>query len=216
MKGYFESHPFWGRQSPLSALTGIGLVIMASSRFAFALVCAGALLWVFGLTALIFSCARPIMPSRGKMIILLFVSTFLCGSLMLIISLLNPLLIMGTAFFLLLIPPCCLGTGFFEAAESVDPLEAVYRALLDALCLGGIILAVALIREPLGMGTLSVPGGIHGIIELFDNSESNVILPARIFSVSGGGLLILGYGVALYRYFRELNGNTPRDLSEED
>jgi hypothetical protein len=203
MKSRIDSHVFWGLKSPFSALTGAGLIIMASGRFAFAVVCAANLVWVYALTALTFYAARPIMPSNGRNVILLFLSAFLCGLFILLVSLINPLLIMNTAFFLILIPPFCLSTGFFETSESTDIFDTVIRALLEAVALAGIILAFALIREPLGMGTLSVPSAAYGIRELFTREESNTIIPAQIISVSSGGLLLLGYGTALYRYIKE-------------
>ena len=203
MKRRFESHLFWGSHSPLSSLIGAGIIIMASGRFAFAIICAGALLWVYGLTALVFSNTRRIMPLQGRMIILLFLSTFFSGIYIFILGFLNPLLIFGTGFFLILIPPCCLGSGLFEASESVEPAEVLYRALLEASVLAGIILGLALIREPLGMGTLSFPGGVQGMVEV--SGETDAFIPARLLSVSAGGLLLLGYGLALFRYFRERN-----------
>ena len=206
MKERFSSHLFWGPYSPLSALSGIGLIILASSRFAFAIVCAGTLFWVYGLTTLVFASARNIMPSRGKSVVLLFLPTVFCAFFMLIIYLINPLLILGTSFLLLLVPPCCLGSGYFDLSEPVETIEFVSRALYESLSLSGIILALALIREPLGMGTLSIPGGLHGIVELFSigqNAESFSLL--RILSVSAGAFLLLGYGTALYRFFRERN-----------
>jgi hypothetical protein len=143
------------------------------------------------------------MPSSGRNVILLFLSSFLCGLFILLFSLINPLLIINTTFFLLLIPPFCLSTGFFETIESPDLFDSVLRALLEAVSLGCIILAFSLIREPLGLGTLSIPSAAQGIRELFNREESNTIIPAQIISVSSGGLLLLGYGTALYRYIRE-------------
>lgn len=209
MNRRFESHLFWGSHSPLSILTGTGMIILASTRFAFALICTGAIIWVFGLSALIYSCARSILPNRLRSIVLLFLSSFLCGIFMFLVSLLNPLLILGTGFFLILVPPCCLGSGFFEASESEYPVEVVSRALLEAGVLGGIIIALSLIREPLGMGTLSFPGGAQGIMEFSGGAEP--FAPARILSMSAGGLLLLGYGTAIFRYFREKSGGTPKD-----
>ena len=209
MNRRFDSHLFWGSHSPLSAFAGAGLIIMASTRFAFALVGAGALVWVYGLSALVFSVARMIMPKRGRMVILLFLSAFFCGLFMLLVGLLNPLLILGTVFFLVLVPPCCLGSGFFEASESINPAEVFSRALLEAIVIAGLILAFALIREPLGMGTLSFPGGIRGIAELFEIREGDGFIPIRFLSASAGGLLLLGYGAALFRYFREQSGQMP-------
>ena len=209
MNRRLTSHFFWGSHSPLSALGGVVLIILASSRFAFAIVCAIALIWVFVLTALIFSLARPIMPLKGRNVILLFLSAFFCGLFALLASLINPLLILGTIFYLLLIPSWCLSSGFFEAAEeSKDLIEVALRALLEAATMAGIILAVSLVREPLGMGTISLPGSVHGIIEFFGGQDADTFVPARILSVSAGGLLLLGYVIALYRFFREQNGGS--------
>lgn len=216
MNRRFESPLFWGSHSPLSALTGSALVIMASGRFSFALICAVTLVWVFGLSALIFSCARKLMPSRGETAVLLFLSAFLCGFFMILVSLLNPLLVLGTSFMLVLVPSYCLGSGFFKSSKSADPADAASRALLEAITLSGIILAAALIREPLGMGTLSVPGGPGGITELIENGEAAGFFPIRILSVSAGGFLLLGYGTALYRYFREQNSNVPSNSDTEE
>jgi len=210
MNRRFESGIFWGSHSPLSSLCGAGLAILASTKFAFALVSAGALIWVYTLTAIVFSCARGIMPSRGRMVILLFLSAFFCGSYMLLVGLINPLLILGTGLFLFLVPPYCLGSNFFENSDSIDPIDVFFRALLEAVTMGGIILALALIREPLGMGTLSLPGGINGIIDLFDIYKTENFVFVRIFSVSSGGFLLFGYGIALFRYFRDQYGETPR------
>ena len=217
MNRYIDSHVFWGLKSPFSALTGAGLIIMASGRFAFAVACSTGLVWVYVLTALVFHAARPIMPSNGRNLILLFLSSFLCGLFILLMSLVNPLLIMNIAFILLLIPPFCLSTRFFETTESTDLFDTIIRALLEAVSLAGIILAFALIREPLGLGTLSVPSAAQGLRELFSREESNSLIPAQIISVSSGGLLLLGYGTALFRYIRENYAEAFRgDNSSED
>lgn len=215
MSQRLTSHLFWGVHSPLSALTGVGIIIMASSRFSFAIICAAALVWVYGLTALVFSGARAIMPQRGKKIILLFLSSFFAGLFALLTGFLNPLLILGTTFFLVLIPPYCLGSGFFDVSEPLSAGEAFPRALLEAIALAGVILAFALIREPLGMGTLSVPGGIRGEIEVIDITGKTGFIPIQFLSASAGGLLLLGYGVALFRYFRERGGNNPQSETGE-
>ena len=215
MNQRFSSHVFFGSYSPFSALCSAALIIMASSRFALALICAGALLWVYVATALIFSSARSIMPARGKYLILLFLSSFLCGIFMISMSLLNPLIIMGTGFFLLLIPVCFLGSGFFEASESVATVDVFLRAFFEALVLAGIILAFALVREPLGLGTLSFPGSAQGIVEIFNIREEGNFIPVGILSVSSGGLLLLGYVMALFRYLRDQSGNRPQENGEQ-
>ena len=216
MKGRFESHLFWGSHSPLSLLTGTALIILASSRLGFALICAGAIVWVYGLTALVFSGSRRILPAYGKRLVLLFLSTFTCGIFMLLVGLLNPLLILGTGFFLILIPPCLLGSGLFEASEQKSLEDVFSRAIMEALVLGLLIVGFALIREPIGFGTLSFPGSAQGIVELFGDPGAETFVPLRILSVSAGGFLFLGYGTALYRYFKEKNGSVSDEIYGEE
>jgi hypothetical protein len=206
MSQRIQSHVFWGSHSPFSTLIGGGLVILASTRLAFAIICAGALLWVYGLTALVYFSGQRLMPKKGKPVILLFLSSLICSIYILLIGFLNPLLIMGTGFFLILVPPCCIGAGLFERLKSMDLGEAVSRSLLEGVVLGGMIIAVALVREPLGLGSVSFPGGAQGLVEIF-GGEGESFFPIRVFSVSAGGFFILGYGVALFRYFRGVYTN---------
>jgi hypothetical protein len=122
----------------------------------------------------------------------------------------------GTGFFLVLVPPCCLGSRLFDFSESELTANVFYRALLEAVVLSGIILAFALIREPLGMGSLSFPGGAQGIIEFFGGQDGEAFFPIRFFSVPAGGLLLLGYGIALFRYLRKQYGKIQQnDIPEE-
>jgi hypothetical protein len=79
--------------------------------------------------------------------------------------------------------------------------DALARALLEALVLGVLIVALALIREPLGLGSLSIPGGTFGFIELF-TYDTGGIVPLRIISSSAGAFLLLGYATALFRFYR--------------
>ncbi|MCL2380251.1 MAG: hypothetical protein FWC64_01500 [Treponema sp.] len=214
MKRRFASHVFWGAHSPLSTLSGAALVIMASSRLSFALICAAALLWVFGLTSLVFSSAKALLPVRGKQVVLLFLSAFFCGIFILLAGIFSPLLILGTGFFLVLVPPYCLGSGFFENSFPVPPPEVFSRALLEAAALSGVIIAAALIREPLGMGTLSFPAGVHGSVEIFDINRDGGFAPIRFLSASAGGLVLLGYAAALFDHVRRRGGNAPREEEE--
>ncbi|MDR3167534.1 MAG: hypothetical protein LBT93_06285 [Treponema sp.] len=202
MNRRLQTHLFWGNRAPLSSLAGGGLFIMGSSRTAFALVVCGALLWVYGLSALGAYFFKPLFPRRGKIIILIFLSSFMASLYLLLLSLVNPLLVMGTSFLILLTPICCMGSGILFRLNSPDPAELLSRALLEALTLGGLILALALIREPIGFAALSLPGGIHGIIEIF-NVEEGDFFPVRIISISAGGFFLLGYGLALFYRFRD-------------
>lgn len=202
MNGRLRSHVFWGKHAPLSALTGAGLLIMASSRLAYAVFSAGGLLWVFGLTALGFFSAQKILPVKGKPIILLFIASLASSMYLVLMSILNPLLVAETWFFLAFIPPYCIGSGLFELPDIQDLGELLPRAWLEAACLGLIIIAVSLIREPLGSGSLSFPGGTWGFMELVvSGEEGEGFFPISLLSVSAGGFIVLGFCIAVFRYF---------------
>jgi uncharacterized membrane protein YdcZ (DUF606 family) len=176
-------------------------MIMATNRLAFALTVTGALVWTYGLAVLILSFAKPILPKRGREILWIFLSGFLGSLYLMFIHLGSPYLAMETTFIILLVPLYCIGSGMCRRLEAHDPEESIPRAFLEALVLGGILVALALIREPFGFGTFSFPGGPQGIVTLI-SFESSLYFPVQIIACSSGGLLLLGYGLTLFRQFR--------------
>ena len=208
MNNRLQSHLFWGKHAPLSTLAGAFLLIMASSRLAFAIFCSGALLWVYCLTAFVYYSSRKIIPEKGKFIIHLFLSSLICSMYILIMSFMNPILVTASWVFLVLIPPCCISSGLFEHPDKQDigVANILFRVGLEAGYLGLLIIAISLIREPLGMGSLSFPGSPYGINEIFGIIEDGEgFIPVRLLSASSGGLIILGLSVATFRYFRNQN-----------
>jgi hypothetical protein len=201
MKDAYQNHLFWGFHAPLSSLANMIFLIIASGRTAFALIALGALLWVYGMTIVGIFLGKPIFPKRGKRILQVFLSALFGSFYLLILNFLNPLLALECSLFIILAPVSCIGSEIISRVESMDPEDALARALLEAVVLGGLLLALALIREPLGLGSLSIPGGVFGIIELF-NYNTGGIVPLRIISSSTGAFLLLGYGVALFRFYR--------------
>jgi hypothetical protein len=206
-----QNHLFWGPYAPLSTLIGVGILIMASSRTAFALVTLAALVWVYALTPLIFRIASPVLPQRGGDLILVTLSTFAGGLFHLILWLISPLLAMETALLIILTPVCYIASGVFSRLKSLPPKETLIRPIFEALALGLLILVMALIREPLGFGSFSLPGGIKGIIEIFGGGE-NSFFSIQIIGSSAGALLLFGYGLAVFR--REKNRQFRRELDE--
>jgi hypothetical protein len=178
---------------------------MASSRLAFGIVSAGALLWVYGLSALAAFAAAPMLPKPVKTLALVFISSFAAGLYLMLLWLMSPLLGMESFFLVSLIPLVCAGSGIFERIASADMGEAVSRALSEAAVLGALIIGLSLVRDPLGYLSLSLPGGIDGIVTLFSLENEN-LMPVRIAASSAGALLLLGYGTGVYRYF---NGELP-------
>jgi Na+-transporting NADH:ubiquinone oxidoreductase subunit NqrD len=196
--------------APLSALAGAGLMIIATSRLAFALGAAGALVWVYTLAALILTVAKPILPKRGLPVLRLFLMSFLGSLYMLIFHCLNPYLGMETSFLFLLCPLSCAGSGICRRIEGLTLQKSILKAFLEALSLGGLLVALSLIREPLGFGSLTLPGGPQGLIALFTlgSPAGSLYFPVRIVAGASGGLLLLGYILIL---FRRLKGRFVRE-----
>ncbi|MDR2632685.1 MAG: hypothetical protein LBC51_03565 [Treponema sp.] len=204
MNKRFQTYILGNSCAPLSTLAGGGLLIIASSRVAFALVACAALLWVYGFTVLSAFVAKPILPKRGIRVILLFLSSLIGSLFLLVLWLMSPLLALGSAFIILLCPVYCMGSELFTHLDSQTLEEALLKTLLDAALLGLLIIAFALIREPLGFMSLSVPVREGpGMLELFKEKDSTSLFPIRLLSSAGGGLLLLGYGVALFRQLRK-------------
>jgi Na+-translocating ferredoxin:NAD+ oxidoreductase RnfE subunit len=181
-------------------------MIIATSRLAFALGAAGALIWVYTLTALILSFAKPILPKRGLPVLQLFLVSFLGSMYMLLFHGINPYLGMETTFLFLLCPLSCAGSGICRRIEGLPLQKSIFKAFLEALILGGLLVALALIREPLGFGSLTLPGGPQGMVALFAPAGA-LYFPVRIIAGASGGFLLLGYALIL---FRQLKGRLTR------
>jgi hypothetical protein len=203
-----QHHIFWGSRSPLASLSGGGLLIIASARLAYAITTAGALLWVYGLSVLAAHTLSRIFPDKGKALVLIFLASFFSALYLWLFYLISPLAALEVFFPVSLVPLFCAGSGVFKRAESLDLGEAAVRALSEAAVFGGLVALFALIREPLGFCSLSLPGGSRGIVFLF-YFEDLSFLPVRLAASSAGALLLLGYGVGLYRYFRKIHA--PRE-----
>jgi hypothetical protein len=214
---YRDNHLFWGSNAPLSTLTGAGLLILASCRTAFALVTLGALVWVYALTVLAAYFAGPVSSEKSKGMVIICLSSVLGSFYLLFLFLVNPFLALEMSLIISLGPVCCFAANLVKRVEGLKPENALRRALEEALVFGGLIFALALIREPLGFGSLSLPGGSRGIIEIF-NAGNGVLFPVRIFGSSAGALLLLGYGAALFRHFRNtgISEESPTNFAGED
>jgi hypothetical protein len=175
---------------------------MASCRLAYAILCAGALLWIYGISVLSVFPARRLFPRRGVRLILAALCSVTGSLYLLLLWIINPLLGLEIFFVVNFASLVCIGSGVFERVRTMDLAEAVSRALSEAAVLALLIIAAALIREPLGYGSLSLPGGRRGIIPLFPSGPER-FLPIRIFASSSGALLLLGYGTGLYRYVKK-------------
>ncbi|MDR2211736.1 MAG: hypothetical protein LBO65_09800 [Spirochaetaceae bacterium] len=201
MNGHTQSHLFWGINSPLTALTGSGLLIIASGRIASALVCSVALVWVYSFSVCTVKLGK--IPPPGRDTALLFLSALGAGVFFIILWSINPILALESSFFIFLCPVVFIATGLCERVWNTGILDGLSQAAAEALVLGVLILGLSLIREPLGFGSISVPG--LGSIRFMKEA------PLMILQASSGALIVLGYGIALYRYFRNRYTNSEDD-----
>jgi hypothetical protein len=185
---------------------------MASSRLAYAIFCAGAIIWVYGLSTLIFYSLKNCQPQKGKAVVVLFLTSVVLSIYVLLIGLINPLLIAATWFMVLFVCPCCAGSGLFEEKDT-DTADMLAQVLMEAMVLSGLIIVISLIREPIGLGTLSFPGGASGIFELFGSGEgAEGFFPVYFLSIAAGGFLLLGAITAVFRNYRGQNYGSEGDL----
>ena len=203
MNKQMQSHLFWGINSPLSSLTSLVLLIIASNRIAFALIGTLALVWVYVFVMTAAKLGGTLFPQWGRDAVLLFVSSLAAGIFLMLLWFFDPILALESSFFIFLVPVIFTASGLCGRVLEYDMTEVLAQSLAEALILGVLILGLALIREPLGFGSISIPGldVIHFVREE----------PLRLFQVSSGALIILGYVIAVYRHFRNKNTNSEDD-----
>jgi hypothetical protein len=203
MNVQMESHFFWGKHSPLSSLTGAALIVIASGRISFALICSLALVWVYVFVLAAAKLGGEYFPVWGRGAVLLFLSSLAAGIFFVLLWFFSPLLAMESAFFIFLVPVTFIASGISNRVLDYDIGEVVTQGLSDALVLGVLILGFSLVREPLGFGSISLPG--------FDSIRFARIEPLRLLQASSGALILFGYGVAVYRHFRNDMTNSEED-----
>jgi len=200
---HMQSHLFWGKNSPLTSLGGACLLIIASARIAFALICSLTLVWVYVFVLAAAKLGGAYFPLWGRNAVLLFISSFAAGLFYILLWIFNPVLALESSFFIFLVPVVFIASGLWGRVLDYDMGEVLSQALAEALILGVLILGFSLIREPLGFGSISFPG--LDIIR-FVKSE-----PLRFLQASSGALIIMGYVIAVYRHFRNQITNSEDD-----
>jgi hypothetical protein len=194
-------HIFWSNTSPLACLSGVALLFIASDRLAHAIIAAVALVWVYCLSSLTARIGARFFPRRGRRVLIAFLCSFVAGVFLLLLWIISPLCALESFFVISLVPMHCMALGIFKRLETISIEDTFFASLSPSLLLGALIVIFALIREPIGFLSLSLPGGAQGIIFLFTfNSDS--FLPISLVAGSSGALLLLGYLLGLYRHLK--------------
>jgi len=193
--------------SPAAVLPGCCLLVIASGRLSHAVTVAGALVWVYGFTTLVIYAAAKIFPRHGRAALISFLASFMAACYLFILWLLSPLCALESFFAVSLVPVFymasgpskrfnALGGAFYSAEDSF------FSSFFEALSLGVLLPAFALIREPLSYVSLSLPGGLQGSVMLFSFSPES-FLPVQLIGSSCGTLLLLGYFWAFYKHINK-------------
>jgi len=201
MNRLLQQRIFWGDLSPFAYLSGGALLVMASDRVAHALTALVALIWVYCLSSLAAWGGARLFPVRGRSVLFAFLASFTAALYLLLLWILFPLGALQTFFVVAFIPILCAGSGIHRRLEGGNLARVLSLSLAEALVAGVLIVAIALIREPIGFRSLSLPGGPQGIMMFHPfGAESPLFL--RLLSGSSGALLLLGYLLGMYRHFR--------------
>ncbi|MCL2270478.1 MAG: hypothetical protein FWC24_03940 [Treponema sp.] len=196
-----------------ACLSGVALLIMASDRLAHAITVVGALVWIYCLSALAAHAGARFFPRRGRIALLAFLTSFIAGVYLLLLWILSPLCAMESFFVISIIPVFYMLSDIFRQLQKMSIKETVVASFTEALILGALIVAIALIREPLGFLSLSLPGGSRGIVLLFSFSTES-FLPVHLLASSCGALLLLGYFLGLYRHLKSKNTPSQEGLND--
>jgi hypothetical protein len=195
---------------PLTVLSVIALLVVSSSRFAFALIAAINLAVVFVLTVLIAESLKrltfprqsggtiALFPQENRNIIYVFLATFAGCVFFFVYYCLAPLLALETLFIVLFVPIFACSENIPEKYAALPLPLAIKQCFFESLSFGALTMIVALIREPLGYATLSLPGGRGGIIELF-GKEDRFPFAVEIAALSSGAFLLVGFIMVLFR-----------------
>ncbi|MCL2210466.1 MAG: hypothetical protein FWB95_00915 [Treponema sp.] len=211
-----RQHSFWGSLSPLGGLTGAGILIMASARLSWAITVAVGLFWVYGLTAFTFTffitgARRKIFPENGRVSIYTCFSAFYGSLYIFMFWIVCPFAALEVFMILLFVPIFCTGSGIVQQMQShiqnahTDIFENVSDSISQAASLAGLLVVFSIIREPLSFCSLSFPGTYQGMVTIV-YFKAGAFFPIGIFAASSGALLLLGYFICLYQYWKVNRG----------
>ncbi|GAB1481348.1 hypothetical protein MASR2M78_01630 [Treponema sp.] len=208
MKETEGKSPLWEEFNPITSLASAALLVLATTHLSHALLVFAALLFVNSFSTLVLLGLSPILPNRGLSLIAAFVASFFAYSFHLLLSMVSPVLALELGFIFALIPL------FFMASTSIfmgSPtlVVAFARSAYEAVLVGVLLIAFALVREILAYGYLTLPG-LEGAVILFGSVQENA---SRAISSSVGALILLAYLIMFSKFLRSsiVKGRSHKD-----
>jgi hypothetical protein len=195
---------------PLTTLSAVALVVVASSRLAYAIIALINMVFVYLFTVLISETLKRVrlfkhskheiwlFPKNNQKLVYLFLSNFTGCLFFFVHYCISPLLAIETLFIALFVPIFAYLEEIGGKYADLPLFHAAKKCFLESIYLGFLAIIIALIREPLGYATLSLPGGNGGIIELF-NKDGTFPFTIEIISLSSGAFLLIGFIMVGFR-----------------
>jgi len=209
-----KEHIFNFFSSPYAFISALPLIIISSSRLAYGIIAFFALLWVCLVSTMIKNLTKNFFPGLFNNILLISLCSAAGGIFLLIFSFVNPLLAKETILISLLTPVYCFTSESAARAESAEWNQALLESAVDALLPGIFIIILSALREILGFGTLSLPGGAGAIQEIF---KLDVLpYPLKIISTSGGAFMLLGYIFIIFRLVKSYSKKAARSGEDDE
>jgi hypothetical protein len=191
---------FWSPDGPLASLACAGLVVVASGRLAYALTAGLALIFVYLFSILCLSAGKPLISDNIRGAVAVVLSSFFAALFLLVLSLVSPLFAQESSFFVLLTPIVFVASGIADRCARDPVPDGLFRALIEAVLVLALLVAFSLVREPIGYGSLSLPG-TDGISIILGSGQVPVFA-VRAAAISVGGFILLAYIVVAFRKAR--------------
>jgi len=192
-KGFFKENPIF------VLLLGLCPTLAVSTKVVNALGMGAGVIFVLLGSNIFVSLLKNFIPEKVRIPSYIVIIASFVTIVDLVMQAFAPSLSESLGVFVKLIVVNCIILGRAEAFANKNTLGA---SVLDALGMGigftmGLLL-IAFIREVLGSGTITLfaMGGFDGVIEL----PGLVNAPVRIFSLSAGALLVVGFLLGIFNW----------------
>lgn len=193
--------PFmWSKSSPLASLSGLVLLIGATSRLSYALAVSASVLFVYAFAPLLVRLLSPLIPTAHRSWIRVVTVSTVAAIFCRFAGIAWPVLIHELSPYLGMVALSLLSSELMDRTEDENAVRTLQIAVSEAFMLCALALSLSVVREAFGFGTLSVPSA-EGISILFSQEQASA-LALRSVSAASGGFIILAYVIAAYRKAR--------------
>lgn len=200
MSERIDASPLWSPSGPLQSLSCAVLFIAASDRLSHALIVSLSAILAYSLSPLLSGLGERSVPARARTFVRVVTVSAVGAIVARLATLAWPVTAVSLSLYLGAVPVCILASRILTGGENRSPLRSAAEAAQEALVLAVLTVALALVREPLGYGVLSLPS--HDGYFLIFRSERLQSVAARAVSATAGAIILLSYVLALHRSVR--------------